>query len=138
MIITKTYIRVRYGETDQMGIVYHGNYPSYFEIGRIELFREMGLPYKELEERGVLLPVTELHVQYIKSSFYDDKLSIETQIKELPKGARLRFEYEIFNQNDELITKGYTVLAFVDKATRRPLRCPDYMLEKLKNLGLKC
>ncbi|MDX9705090.1 MAG: thioesterase family protein [Weeksellaceae bacterium] len=134
MIKSTTSIRVRYGETDQMGIVYHGNYPAYFELGRIELFREIDLPYKDLEESGVLLPVIELHLRYIKSAFYDDILTIETQIKEIPKGVRFRFDYKITNQNNELLTEGYTLLAFVDKFTRKPVRCPEYMLKKLEFL----
>lgn len=134
MISSTISVRVRYGETDQMGIVYHGNYPAYFEQGRIELFREIGLPYKELEENGILLPVYELNLKYLKSAFYDDILKIETTIHEIPRDVRFRFDYKIFNEKQELLTTGYAILAFVDKQTRRPVRCPKYMIERLESL----
>lgn len=134
MISTSLSIRVRYGETDQMGIVYHGNYPAYFEQGRIELFREIGLPYKELEDKGILLPVIELNMKYIRSAYYDDLLNVQTSIAEIPSGVRFRFDYKIFNQKDELLTEGYAILAFVDKASRKPVRCPEYMRSRLEEL----
>lgn len=134
MISTTISLRVRYGETDQMGVVYHGNYPSYCEVGRVEFFREMGLPYKELEDTGVMLPVIELNLKFIKPAYYDDVLKIKTTIHEIPRSVRLRFDYEIYNQKDELLTTGYSVLAFVDMKTRKPVRCPQYMTERMENL----
>lgn len=134
MISTTISLRVRYGETDQMGVVYHGNYPSYCEVGRVEFFREMGLPYKELEDTGVMLPVIELNLKFIKPAYYDDVLKIKTTIHEIPRSVRLHFDYEIYNQKDELLTTGYSVLAFVDMKTRKPVRCPQYMTERMEKL----
>lgn len=131
MLSSTISLRVRYGETDQMGIVYHGNYPSYFEVARIEFFREIGLPYKELESKGIILPVVDLGIKFIKSAYYDDDLSIKAIVTEIPTGVRLKFQYEIRNQNEELLTTGFTTLAFLDEKTRRPVRCPQYMLDKI-------
>jgi acyl-CoA thioester hydrolase len=133
MISTNISIRVRYGETDQMGIVYHGNYPSYFEVARVEFFRDLGIPYKELEEKGVMLPVVDIYIKYLKPAYYDDLLHIETKIPELPKSVRFRFEYTITNDNGDRITEGYVVLAFIDKYTRKPIRCPEYLTKKLED-----
>ena len=130
MISSTISLRVRYGETDQMGIVYHGNYPSYFEVARIEFFREIGLPYKDLEGKGIILPVIDLQVKFIQSAFYDDELAIKAILKEIPTGVRLQFHYEIYNQEQKLLTTGQTTLAFVDEKTRRPVRCPQYMIDK--------
>lgn len=135
MLSTTISLRVRYGETDQMGIVYHGSYPAYLEVARIEFFREIGLPYKELEEKGIMLPVVDLYIKYIKPAYYDDLLKIETRIDEIPTGVRFRFDYIVRNAKDEIITQGYSILAFIDKESRRPVRCPKYLTEKLKELA---
>lgn len=127
-------IRVRYGETDQMGVVYHGNYATYCEVARVEFFRQIGLPYKALEDSGIMLPVTELNLKFFRPAFYDELLKIETSIAEIPTGARLKFVYKIYNQKNELLTEAYSELAFIDKATRRPVRCPKEMTEKLNRL----
>lgn len=124
-------IRVRYGETDKMGVVYHGNYAIYCEVARVEFFRQIGLPYKDLEDSGIMLPVTELRMKYIKPAFYDDLLTIETSISEIPSGARIRFDYKIFNQNNELLTEAFSELAFIDMVGKRPVRCPQKMRESL-------
>jgi acyl-CoA thioester hydrolase len=134
MISTTISVRVRYGETDKMGVVYHGNYAAYCEVARVEFFREMGLPYAELEESGIMLPVVELYFRYFKSAFYDEILDIETTLTEIPKSVRMRFEYKIYNQKKELLTEAFSVLAFVDIETRKPVKCPDYMIEKLEEL----
>lgn len=134
MISSTISVRVRYGETDQMGIVYHGNYAIYFEQGRVELFREMGFPYKDMEDSGLILPVNELNIKYLKPAVYDDVLKIETQINEFPTGARFRFDYKIWNQNEELLTTGFSILAFVDKHSKRPIRCPESISNHLKAL----
>lgn len=137
MISTKISVRVRYGETDQMGVVYHGNYPSYFEVARVEFFRELGLPYKDLEDNGIMLPVVDLGIKYLKPAYYDELLHIETRIPEIPKSVRFRFEYTIKNDSDEIITEGFVVLAFIDKETRKPIRCPDYLTRKLEEYSTK-
>lgn len=125
-----TNIRVRYGETDQMGVVYHGNYASYFEIARTEWLRNLGITYKELENKGIMLPVISLFFNFIKSAKYDDVLTITVILKKKPL-VKIEFDYEIYNQNKEKISIGNSVLAFMDMKTNKPLRCPNYILEKL-------
>lgn len=132
MIKVTTKVRVRYSETDQMGYVYYGNYPQYFEVGRVELFRYIGLPYKDIEEYGIMLPVADLSIKYIKPAKYDDELLITTTVKKLPEGARIVFEYEIKNQEDILLTKGETTLYFMDKNSGKILRCPEQILNIMK------
>ena len=125
-----TNIRVRYGETDQMGVVYHGNYASYFEIARTEWLRNLGVTYKELENKGIMLPVISLFFNFIKSAKYDDVLTITVILKKKPL-VKIEFDYEIYNQKKEKISVGNSVLAFMDMRTNKPLRCPNYILEKL-------
>ena len=125
-----TNVRVRYGETDQMGVVYHGNYASYFEIARTEWLRNLGVTYKELENKGIMLPVISLFLNFIKSAKYDDVLTIIVILKKKPL-VKIEFDYEIYNQKKEKISTGNSILAFMDMKTNKPLRCPDYILEKL-------
>ena len=125
-----TNVRVRYGETDQMGVVYHGNYASYFEIARTEWLRNLGVTYKELENKGIMLPVISLFFNFIKSAKYDDVLTIIVILKKKPL-VKIEFDYEIYNQKKEKISVGNSVLAFMDMKTNKPLRCPNYILEKL-------
>ena len=125
-----TNIRVRYGETDQMGVVYHGNYASYFEIARTEWLRNLGVTYKELENKGIMLPVISLFFNFIKSAKYDDVLTITVILKKKPL-VKIEFDYEIYNHNNEKISTGNSVLAFIDMKTNKPIKCPDYILEKL-------
>ncbi|TVR78761.1 MAG: acyl-CoA thioesterase [Chitinophagaceae bacterium] len=132
MFVHKKKIRVRYGETDKMGYVYYGNYALYFEEGRTEAIRDLGVSYKSLEEKGVLLPVTTLNTKFLKPAYYDDLLTIETSINEIPAGVRIHFYYKIFNENEELLCTGNTTLAFIDEKTNKPLKAPDFFLLKLK------
>ncbi|MGK0236082.1 MAG: acyl-CoA thioester hydrolase [Psychroserpens sp.] len=125
---TKT--RVRYSETDQMGVVYHGNYAQFFELGRTEWLRKLGVTYKNMEISGIMLPVISLSCNFIKSAKYDDILTIETFLKKKPL-VKIEFEYKIINQEDELICTGGSVLAFMNMKTSKPLRCPDYLLKSL-------
>ncbi len=129
---SKTKIRIRYGETDQMGVVYHGNYPQYLEIGRIEWLRDMGISYKSMEESGVMLPVISISIKYIKSAKYDDVLEVITKLQKDPV-VKIEFDYEIINEKKELIATANTVLAFIDKKTQRPIKCPDYILNKINS-----
>ncbi len=131
MYTSETFIRVRYGETDQMGYVYYGNYAMYYEVGRVESLRKLGLTYKELEAMGVMMPVLENKSKFLSAALYDDHLKIVTTIREKP-GVRIRFEYEIFNGEGKLIHQGETTLAFVDKNTGRPCRPPQVFLDVLK------
>jgi len=121
-------IRVRYGETDQMGIVYHGNYPLYLEMGRIEWLRKMGVSYKKMEEDGIMLPVISLALNYKIPAHYDDVINVKTQLKKRPS-AKIEFEYEITNEKGQIITTAEVVLAFVDMKTNRPVRAPQYILD---------
>jgi acyl-CoA thioester hydrolase len=126
-----TSIRVRYGETDQMGYVYYGNYPLYYEVGRTEMLRSVGLSYRDMEENGILLPVRSLNIKYIEPARYDDLLRLRVIIKELPT-AKIHFHYEIYNEQDKLLNTGETVLVFVDAKTRRPRRTPETLIAGLR------
>lgn len=117
-------MRVRYGETDQMGYCYYGNYASYFEVGRVEAMRSLGMSYRSLEEDGVMLPVSRFEVDYLRPAYYDDELTVETFITAL-KGPRLFFEYEIRNEKEEVIARAKTTLVFVAKSTMRPIAPPN-------------
>tara|TARA_R110000787_G_scaffold210882_6_gene320635 strand:+ start:7542 stop:7940 length:399 start_codon:yes stop_codon:yes gene_type:complete len=125
-----TSIRVRYGETDQMGVVYHGNYATFFEVARTEWLRNLGVTYKYMENSGIMLPVISLSFNFIKSAKYDDVLTIFVFLKKEPL-VRIEFDYEIVNQNNEKISTGNSVLAFINMKTNRPTKCPNYILEKL-------
>lgn len=125
--------RVRYAETDQMGVVYHGNYAVYFEMGRVEWLRNLGISYKWMEENGIMLPVVSLTMNYKKPARYDDLLTIKTIFKN-QTSVKIEFDYEIYNENNELLTTGYSMLVFVDKKTSRPTTPPNYILEKLNSL----
>lgn len=128
MKIDEIQIRVRYGETDQMGVVYHGNYALYLEMGRIEWLRKLGISYKKMEEHGIMLPVVSLNINYKKSAGYDDLINVKTQLKKKPT-AKIEFEYEITNEEGEILTTANTTLVFIDKKTNRPIRAPKYILD---------
>jgi acyl-CoA thioester hydrolase len=123
-----TNIRVRYYDTDQMGIVYYGNYARFYEIGRVETMRYLGLNYKELEERGISMPVYDLNSRFIRPARYDDLLTIRVTVPQLPK-TRFMFNYEIFNQDGQLLNTGQTTLVFVRAGTGRPCTAPDDLIE---------
>ena len=125
-----TTVRIRYSETDQMGVVYHGNYAQFFEIGRTEWLRNLNTSYKHMEQNGVMLPVISLSCNFKKSAYYDDVINIKTLLKKAPT-VKIEFDYEIRNENDELLCTGNTVLAFVDSTTMKPIRCPEFILTKL-------
>ena len=124
-------IRIRYAHTDQMGYCYYGNYAQFYEIGRVEALRNLGLSYKKIEESGILLPVIDFNIKYINPAYYDDLITVNTIIKELPS-ARIKFEYEIFNESGEKLNFGETTLVFINKKTNRPTKCPLELIEKLK------
>ncbi len=130
MKFDKIQIRVRYGETDQMGVVYHGNYPLYLEMGRIEWLRKLGVSYKKMEEEGVMLPVVALQINYKKSMGYDDLITVKTRLKKRPT-VKIEFEYEITNENEEILTTASTTLVFLNKATNRPMKIPQYILDAI-------
>ncbi len=130
MIINETQLRVRYGETDQMGYAYYGKHAEYFEVGRVELVRRLGIPYKEVEARGIMMPVSELLVNYKRPAKYDDLLTIRTLVKERPRSFFL-FDYEIYNEEAELLATGHVKLAFVDMEHMRPVRAPEFVLKAI-------
>lgn len=124
-------IRVRYAETDQMGVVHHGNYALYLEIARIEWLRKLGISYKSMEEEGIGLPVVSFSIHFKKSAVYDDVIKVKTQLKKQPT-ALVQFEYKLTNQNNDLLCTAEVVLAFMDMKTKRPTRPPKYFLEALE------
>jgi acyl-CoA thioester hydrolase len=121
MIRSQSHVTVRYAETDMMGVVYHGSYLPWFEIGRTTLLKEMGLPYRKLEEQGFRLPVLEVTAKYFRPALYDDTLTIVTMLREKPL-LRIRLEYEV-KRGDELLATGHTVHAFIDREGK-PVRPP--------------
>lgn len=123
-------VRVRYAETDQMGIAYYGSYAAWLEVARVETLRHLGITYRDLEAQGVMLPVSELNIRYIKPVRYDDELSIRTTITELP-GVRIHFDY-VCVVGEEEVTRASTTLFFMDATTRRPRRCPDALSNALR------
>ncbi|MFS4417160.1 acyl-CoA thioesterase [Maribacter sp. 2307ULW6-5] len=131
MLSRKITFRVRYAETDQMGVVYHGNYAQYLEMGRIAWLRSFGLSYREMEENGIMLPVIQLQLNFKKSALFDDELTLETSLKELPT-VRIAFGYSLTNQHQEIVATGSTDLVFMDVNRKRPMRCPEYILKKLR------
>lgn len=126
----KINIRVRYSETDKMGVVYHGNYAQYLEIARVEWLRSRGISYKELENSGVMLPVVSLQINYKKSARYDDLLTVELELLRSP-GVKIEFDYKIWSEDNQILAEANTVLAFIDANTFKPIRCPEYILENL-------
>ena len=125
-----TKIRVRYGETDQMGYMYYGNYAEFYEVGRVEMLRSLGLTYSGMEQSGIMMPVLELKCKYIKPALYDEEITINVIMDKLP-GVKIHFRYELFNEKDELINTGETLLVFVNMTTNRPCMGPTEMLDKL-------
>jgi len=131
MYQSSTQIRVRYAETDQMNVVYYGNYAQYFEVGRVESIRQLGYSYKDMEASGIIMPVVELQVRYLRPATYDDLLTVTTTIRELPVNHQIEFHQEVFNENGKLLTSGKVVLYFLQAATRQKTTMPDSLKEKL-------
>lgn len=131
MYTTEHKIRVRYAETDQMNVVYHGNYPQYFETARAEGIRALGLTYKQIEESGVVMPVVELHMRYLRPAHYDDLITIRTELKELPTDHRIEFHHEVLNEAGKLLTIGRIVLYFITADTKEKCTMPELLREKL-------
>jgi acyl-CoA thioester hydrolase len=128
----ETQLRVRYGETDQMKYLYYGNYAQYYEVGRVELIRSLGLSYKELEEeRGVMMPVVSLQQRFVRPAFYDELLTIRTTLRALPADF-ITFHCEIFNEKKKLVNGGSVRLCFVDMITGKTVPTPEFLLEKLR------
>ncbi len=131
-MIFKHKIKVRYVETDQMGVVHHSNYPIYFEAARVDWLEEFNLAYHLLEKDGLMMPIYDMQLKYHAPAYFGDELSVEVALQEL-KLTKLKFDYRIFNQNDRLITTGSTTLAFLNASSRKPVKCPEWLREKLQN-----
>ncbi|HZL09045.1 MAG TPA: thioesterase family protein [Prolixibacteraceae bacterium] len=130
MIITETKIRVYYQDTDKMGVVYYGNYARYYEIGRTEMIRDLGFTYKKMEELNIMLPARSLKMNFLKSAYYDDLITIRTIVDTIPK-VRFPIKTEIYNDKGELINSGETVLVFFNALTNKPAAPPKYFIDEL-------
>ena len=132
-IIAETEIRVRYADTDQMKMVYYARFFEYFEQGRSDLLRDIGMPYPEIEEMGYYLPVIEAHAKYLRSAHYDDLLSVKTILREMPQ-VKVRIEYEVHNvETGDLLIEGYTIHSFISASSGKPARAPDRFVEMLSD-----
>lgn len=125
-------IRVRYGETDQMGYLYYGNYAEYFEVGRVELIRSLGMSYKALEEEhGIWLPVVSLEMRFVRPAYYDDLLTVRSTLREIPDD-HITFHVEILNEKRKLVNSGRVRLCFFDAKAKKVVQAPEYLLEKMR------
>jgi acyl-CoA thioester hydrolase len=132
MFSSETQIRVRYAETDQMGVVYHSNYFPYFESSRAESIRELGFTYSDMEKMGVIMPIVDVHCRYLRPALYDDLLTIKTILKELPVHHKIEFHHEVYNEKKELLAVGKIILYFMESATMKKTVMPVELLEKLQ------
>ncbi|MFT3934254.1 MAG: thioesterase family protein [Chitinophagaceae bacterium] len=133
MFESSTQIRVRYAETDQMDVVYHGNYAQYFEVARAEAIRKLGFTYKDMEALGTYMPIIELQCKYLRPAHYDDLLTVKVILKELPAGHRIAFDHEVYNEAGALLTVGKVVLYFISSATKQKTNMPKELYEKLSS-----
>lgn len=131
MFTHKTQIRIHYALTDQMGVVYHGHYAQFYEIGRTEALRSLGLTYKEVEATGVIMPVTEIHSKFLRPALYDDLITVVTTVKEMPQHHRIIFHSEIYNEKNELLNMGDVTLYFMDAKTMKRAEMPEKIKEKM-------
>lgn len=131
MFIATTQIRVRYGETDQMGYLYYGNYALYYEVGRAEAIRQLGFTYRELEQMGITMPVAELNSRYFRPVLYDDLITVKTLLKELPESSKIQFHSELYNEAGELLNKGITTLVFYDPKEKKTINMPEQLHTRL-------
>jgi acyl-CoA thioester hydrolase len=132
MFTATTHIRVRYGETDQMGYLYYGNYALYYEVGRAEAIRELGFTYRQLEEMGIMMPVAEFHTHYYRPALYDDLITVKTILKELPDGPKIQFHTELYNEAGALLNKGVTTLVFYDPKEKTKTNMPKELHSRLE------
>ena len=132
MYTTETQIRIHYALTDQMGVVYHGHYAQFYEIGRTEAIRQIGYSYKDIEAMGIIMPVVDIHSRFLRPAKYDDLITVKTILKEIPTHHKIIFHSEIYNQNDELLNTGDITLYFMHAATMKRCNMPDKLKEKLE------
>jgi acyl-CoA thioester hydrolase len=131
MYTASTQLRVRYAETDQMNVVYYGNYAQYFEVGRVEAIRQLGLSYKDMEAGGIHMPVVEMHIKYLRPAQYDDLITVKTTVRDLPLNHKIEFYQEVFNDQNKLLTAGTVRLYFIDSKTNQRTTIPEPLKEKL-------
>lgn len=131
MYTTETQIRIHYALTDQMGVVYHGHYAQFYEIGRAEAIRQLGYTYKDIEEMGIIMPVVDIHSRFLRPAKYDDLVTVKTTLKELPLHHKIVFHHEIYNERDELLNTGDITLYFMDARTMKRVELPGALREKL-------
>jgi len=125
MFTASTKIRVRYAETDQMGVVYHGNYFAYFEAARGESMRDMGVTYVKIEQMGIIMPIVDVQARFIRPALYDDLLTVKTILKEIPRNHRIEYHHEVYNEREELLTTATVVLYFMEKKTLKKTTIPE-------------
>jgi acyl-CoA thioester hydrolase len=133
MFTSETKVRVRYAETDQMGVVYHSNYFLYFEVARVESFRQLGIRYADIEKDGVIMPVVDVHAKYLRPALYDDLLTIKTSIKEMPLHHKIEFHQEVYNEKDELLCVGKIILYFMEKDGVKRTAMPEALKKKIEH-----
>lgn len=131
MFSAESKIRVRYSEVDIMGYVYYGNYGSFYEVGRVDAMRQIGISYKDLEANGYMMPVVEMFTKYFKPAHYDDFVTVKTFVKEMPS-VRMKFYYELYNEENVLLNTGYTIHVFVSHETRKPCQPPEVIISGIK------
>jgi acyl-CoA thioester hydrolase len=132
MYTTETQIRIHYALTDQMGVVYHGHYAQFYEIGRGESIRVLGYTYKDIEAMGIIMPVIDIHSRFLRPAKYDDLITVKTTLRELPINHKIIFNSEIYNETDELLNTGDVTLYFMEASTMKRCNMPDALKEKLK------
>lgn len=132
MFCSETKVRVRYAETDQMGVVYHANYFQYFEVARAESIRNLGFTYADMERMNIMMPIVEVNCKYIRPALYDDLLTVKVILRELPKDHKILFQHEIFNEKNELLATGSVFLYFMTIHPQAKIKMPCELVEKLK------
>lgn len=132
MFISETTVRVRYAETDQMGVVYHSNFFLYYEVSRAESIRQLGFTYSDMERVGVIMPVVEVQSKFLQPALYDNLLTVKTILKELPVHHKIEFHHEVYNEKKELLAIGKIVLYFMEAGTMKRTTMPVQLLEKLQ------
>ncbi|MEO6328127.1 MAG: thioesterase family protein [Ginsengibacter sp.] len=131
MFTSETTIRIHYALTDQMGIVYHGHYAQFYEIGRTEAIRILGYSYKEIEALGIIMPVTTIHSKFLRPAKYDDLITVKTILREMPQHHRIIFHSEIYNEANELLNVGDVTLYFMEAKTMKPVHMPEILREEV-------
>ena len=132
MFSFETKIRVRYAETDQMGVVYHSNFFLYYEVSRAESIRQLGFTYADMEKLGVIMPVIEVQSKFFRPALYDDLLTVKTILKELPIHHKIEFHHEVYNEQEEFLAGGRIILYFMEVETMRRTSMPAELMEKLQ------